>query len=221
MTRPTNAERARASLWKGAPDRHVAVVTALLDEKDRECAAFLFCHDCREYREAAEARIAELERRIRLRNEGYYICGGCGGPHQFDTSIPSVVWNAVIRAKGMSEYLCTSCIVREFVLAGTSFTAELYGGALNGNRIELRVGGQVADDASKVSDENNALRVELAEAQAEVERLRADYWDLIMVVAEKYPGETRHQTAKRYLVERETRQDNTACAALRGPEVKP
>lgn len=50
-------------------------------------------------------------------------CGGCGGPHRFDTSVPSVLWNRVIRSQGLSEYLCAACIVREFAKAGVSFTA--------------------------------------------------------------------------------------------------
>jgi hypothetical protein len=36
-----------------------------------------------------------------------------------------------------------------------------------------------------------------------LERLRSAYLDLIMQVANKWPGENRHDTAKRYIVERE------------------
>lgn len=54
------------------------------------------------------------------------VCGGCGGPYQFDTTIPSSLWNRVVRAKGGSEYLCLTCIVRRFAEAGESFTAELW-----------------------------------------------------------------------------------------------
>ena len=91
-------------------------------------------------------------------------CGGCGGPHNFDTSVPSVVWNEVIRAKGGSEYLCLTCIVREFAKVGRSFTATLYGASLDLTKIEVRVGGQVAEDAYKIQEENNALRWKVAEA---------------------------------------------------------
>jgi len=69
-----------------------------------------------------------------------------------------VAWNAVIRAKGLSEYLCTSCILREFVREGQSFTAELYGDGLSGVPVEFRIAEQVATDAAKVNDENNTLR---------------------------------------------------------------
>jgi len=34
--------------------------------------------------------------------------------------------------------------------------------------------------------------------------LRAQRHDLLMAVGKKYPGETRHETAKRYIVEAET-----------------
>jgi len=88
-------------------------------------------------------------------------CGGCGGPHRFDTSVPSRAWNAVIRARGLSEYLCTSCILREFVREGRSFTAELYGDGMGGVPVEFRVSGQVAMTAALVNDENNALRAAL------------------------------------------------------------
>jgi len=90
-------------------------------------------------------------------------CGGCSGPHPYDTSIPSVVWNEVIRARGLSEYLCLTCIVREFAMAKTSFTATLYGNGLDFTNIEVRIGGAVADDAHKVQEENNTLRWKLHE----------------------------------------------------------
>lgn len=53
-------------------------------------------------------------------------CLLCGGPHPFDTTVPSDTWNRVIRAQGLPEYLCTTCIIRAFALAGVSFTAELW-----------------------------------------------------------------------------------------------
>lgn len=112
-------------------------------------------------------RIEELERRMRL-TLSTLACGGCGGPHCFDTSVPSVVWNEVIRARGMSEYLCTSCIVKAFVQSGRSFTAQLWGDDMpSGIAIEVRVNEQPAIDAAKISEENTALRWKLSEAVAE------------------------------------------------------
>ena len=64
-------------------------------------------------------------------------CQGCGGPHSFDTSVPSDKWNAVIRVKGLPEFLCLTCIVREFVKARKDFTAELWGETFNGTPIAI------------------------------------------------------------------------------------
>lgn len=66
-------------------------------------------------------------------------CGNCGGPHQFDTSIPSYLWNEVVRASGKSDYLCLSCIVSVFASAGKSFTATLWGDNLDGIQIAVTV----------------------------------------------------------------------------------
>ena len=59
-------------------------------------------------------------------------CEKCGGAHDFDTSIPSEDWNAVIRANTTYDYLCLNCIVKEFGAANHSFTAKLYGDAFDG-----------------------------------------------------------------------------------------
>ena len=48
-------------------------------------------------------------------------------------------------------------------------------------------------------DENLRLMDGIAKMKAEAGRLRDDYNDLIMKVSKKYPDETRHQTAKRYI----------------------
>ena len=98
-------------------------------------------------------------------------CSGCGGPHPFDTTVPSVVWNAVIRAKELPEYLCLTCVVREFVREGRSFTASLCGDGLSRVPIEIRIGGKVAYDAEAISEENTALRVKLRAARAGREQL--------------------------------------------------
>jgi len=89
------------------------------------------CSGLIDERDVANQRVLELERRMKLQH-GTLFCGGCGGPHRFDTSIPNELWNEVIRAKGISEYLCTSCIVREFALAGKDFTATLWSDDFNG-----------------------------------------------------------------------------------------
>ena len=70
------------------------------------------------------------------------------------------------------------------------------------------------------------MNKELSEAKAEIERLECElasakrnYMDLIMAVGEKYPNETRHQTALRYIRERETPStDQAKCSALKEGE---
>jgi hypothetical protein len=98
-------------------------------------------------------------------------CNGCGGPHPFDTSVPSVRWNAVIRKAGLPDYLCLTCIVSAFVRAGESFTAELIGEEHPFEPIEVRTRGQVATDAQALSAENTRLRAELTRLQEALDGL--------------------------------------------------
>lgn len=114
--------------------------------------------------ERLNQRIAELERRLRI-PFGKLPCAHCGGPHDFDTSVPSVIWNSVIRAKQLPDYLCTTCIVREFVREGQGFTAELWNEEFNGVPIEVVVNGQNAKDAAAIQEENNSLRNQLSIAR--------------------------------------------------------
>lgn len=88
-------------------------------------------------------------------------CAMCRAPYQFDTTIPSRVWNRVVRSRGLPEYLCTTCIVKVFAEAGESFTATLWGGKFNGLAIDLRVNWKRAQDAALVSEENTRLRVQI------------------------------------------------------------
>lgn len=88
-------------------------------------------------------------------------CARCGGPHPFDTTVPSVRWNAVIRAHGLAEYLCLTCIVRAFAKSGESFTATLWGDGFGGLPISVAINGRQAQDAAAISEENTALRSSL------------------------------------------------------------
>lgn len=94
-------------------------------------------------------------------------CRGCGGPHPFDTSVPSVLWNRVVRASGLPDYLCTTCIVRAFANAGESFMATLHGNDpdcdFNGLSIEVIINGRNAKALELLEAENNRLRVKLRE----------------------------------------------------------
>lgn len=91
-------------------------------------------------------------------------CRGCGGPHPFDTTLPSVTWNALIRSRpDYHDYLCTTCIVREAALAEQSFTAELWGEEFDGLPIEVRIRGVEATTSKALNDQNAQLRYALAE----------------------------------------------------------
>ena len=70
-------------------------------------------------------------------------------------------WNKVIRARGLPDYLCTTCIVREFVRVGQGFTATLWSEEFNGPTIEVVVNGQHGLDATLISEENTRLRAEV------------------------------------------------------------
>ena len=108
---------------------------------------------------------------------GSFSCGGCGGPHRYDTSVPSAVWNEVIRARGLDEGLCTNCILEEFARLGRSFTAELYGSevGLSGVAVEFRINAREAQDAALIQTENNALRVKLSRAVELLAGLRCPF----------------------------------------------
>ena len=56
---------------------------------------------------------------------------------------------------------------------------------------------------------------EIVRQQEELSRLREAYNELLYSVSTKYPDESRHETALRYIRQAEQRTD-TACAALEG-----
>lgn len=92
-------------------------------------------------------------------------CAECEGPHPFDTTIPSPTWNRIIRGGSHADYLCATCILSAFVLAGEGFTAELFGKDFDGVPIEVRVRSVEAQTARDLGNENTQLRVELADAR--------------------------------------------------------
>ncbi len=101
-------------------------------------------------------------------------CEGCGGLYLFDTSIPSPLWNEVIRDHGLPEYLCLSCIVRAFAVAGRGFTAVLSGAGVEGLPIEIIVNSHRARDFSECEMVTIGLQADRAiKAEAEVAILTA------------------------------------------------
>lgn len=103
-------------------------------------------------------------------------CAACGGPHRFDTTVPSVVWNEVIRAGGLPEYLCTTCIIEAFVKIDQSFTATLWGEDFHGSSIEVQVNQRPATDAARIQAENDRLRARLRVLEEEHREATDDYF---------------------------------------------
>lgn len=91
------------------------------------------------------------------------VCSGCGGAYRFDTSVPSPLWNRVIRQQQLPEYLCTACIVRAFAKAGESFTASLSGDGFHGLLIEVRIDSAQSRATEELQERHIALRVKVME----------------------------------------------------------
>jgi hypothetical protein len=51
----------------------------------------------------------------------------------------------------------------------------------------------------------DSMKQEIADLKAKLERCQRKYSDLIMSVARKFDGESRHETARRYIQEAEER----------------
>lgn len=62
--------------------------------------------------------------------------------------------------------------------------------------------------------EADSLRERVAELQLDHDHLSGKYYELIYQVSRKYPGETRHETALRYLREAERSHDATGNAGV-------
>ena len=69
------------------------------------------------------------------------------------------------------------------------------------------------DEAQKIDNgwEWDCLVAERDALQARVAELEEQYGELIFAVATKYPDETRHQTALRYIQQAENREASPAC----------
>lgn len=66
------------------------------------------------------------------------------------------------------------------------------------------------------SDAQAAVLAAVAERDAEIERLRGLYNELLFAVSNKHPGESRHATALRYIKRAETTTEGPATAAIKG-----
>lgn len=73
---------------------------------------------------------------------------------------------------------------------------------------------QIAVDIHEAADALDVLQRDLAAAQSELASAKAERDKLVMAVAKKYPGETRYQTALRYINQAEAQgNDAGECAA--------
>jgi hypothetical protein len=97
------------------------------------------------------------------------VCAGCGGPYRFDTSVPSSQWNRIIRAQGLPEYLCTTCIMAAFAHAGEGFTATFWGDGFTGLPIEVRINGAASREVAQLRAALVALRVVVDAVASEFE----------------------------------------------------
>lgn len=107
-----------------------------------------------------ERQLAEARRASRTRPDYDLRCQDCGAPHWLDTSLPSVIWNQIAKP---GDILCLLCIDNRLQAKGlTCNEAEFYfvGAALS-SKLYAESHGNVQN-----------LQRQLAEARAEVERLR-------------------------------------------------
>jgi hypothetical protein len=158
----------------------------------QEATALLgdFCSTCGQEIAAGEPRayhaptVSHIRCAKRAKAHGVEpACQGCGGPHPFDTTIPSPLWNQVVRARKLPEFLCASCILRVFAGEGVSFTAELWGDRFTGMPIEVRVRSAAAEVAALLNAENTTLRAALVKAMVPLEGLNmAVDWELAPAV---------------------------------------
>ena len=152
-------------------------------------------------------------------------CQRCGGPHPFDTSVPSVRWNAVIRANGWPDYLCFTCIVQAFGMLAVppSFTAVLSGGKFHRLPIEVRFNEFVSIDAEAIQQDNNALRLRIRELEAAAP---APPPLLAKAVADRDARPWRyykldHETMKKFCEKLADQCDNLLAAAPAPPPQEP
>jgi hypothetical protein len=97
-------------------------------------------------------------------------------------------------------------------LGPDAFTAD--DGSGSDSPIRLKV----PELVSRQREALEGLRAQVAALEAERDRLRESYDDLIMAVVNKYPGETRHQTALRYIRQAEQHSGEAMSALPPAPK---
>ena len=85
-------------------------------------------------------------------------------------------------------------------LAGHSTKGEGMTVSLGSERIaDHELTAALRNAAPALIEERAQLRTELERAESRLREAQAQYDELIYAVAQKWPGETRHQTALRYI----------------------
>ena len=75
-------------------------------------------------------------------------------------------------------------------------------------------------ELEELQEEWNEEQSKMIRIQLERDVLRGKYHDLIMCVSTKYPNETRHETAKRYIMEREQSYNCSAAVEKKANTIK-
>lgn len=70
------------------------------------------------------------------------------------------------------------------------------------------------ETSKKLFSQMVGMKTELNDAQVDLTRWQAQYHALIMAVGKKYPGETRHQTALRYIKQAEDKSELRSALEL-------
>lgn len=144
------------------PDQRELVKTFLRDSTLQTCDV-----DTWNALTALCAENAELRRATRTNPDYDLHCGRCGAPHNFDTSIPSGVWNKIAPEGGL---LCTLCIDELLTEHGMKVDcAEFY---YVGRSLSSRLYAESTREVQNLRDENDQLRNErdrlVAEAKATI-----------------------------------------------------
>ena len=70
--------------------------------------------------------------------------------------------------------------------------------------------GRIADNVARLEEEVTEAKMTTIRHAALILQLEADYYELIMAIGNKYEDETRHETALRYIMERENQEGRCA-----------
>lgn len=112
-------------------------------------------------------------------------CSDCGGEYRYDISIPSTLWNRVIRKnlpeQAGAELLCGACIIATFAKAHEPFTAYLAGEGVGGLMIHVEISGKVP---SSSVDLVRGLRSTLESARRQLEDVKDQNRDLTLKLAD-------------------------------------